>query len=580
MQKLKVFIHKKGYLLIFLLLWLYLIIRGITVFYIHDEIVTKWAYMIDWNYLPYTGFLDANNHFVNSFFGGLFYRIFNTDAPIIYRLGNLLAFPLAFWSLFGLKKYFRNQLNFLALLTAIFCSAFIIEYFSMARGYGLSIAFLLSCIHQAIHFFDGKKYTNLLLSILSAILAVYSNMSLLPLALIVLFSLGLYMLYYKNYKAILFPVIALIPLIYAAQYAFHLKENGRLYYGGNDGFFLDTVKSLTEYLWNLYHPALNAMLVIASVFILLTVIINIRKDKKYFSALNFVGLFFILSIVNIIVQHYILDVLWPLDRAVIYLPILFFIALFLSIDQFKIKTPAILIGTITLVLFVFDINFSHSKFFYYEHFDEELISKIPETTNGITTSTGGRFWVMDNEIMRNKNLKTFAFQNSPNKRDTLQDYIVSTLKIRPELKNLYHTIHQDDISKLTLFERNSFLKRKILFSKKVDINNDAEYLMIHEDNYENNLLLRVKGNIKNFALNKEFPLIITTENQETLEKDMYQGFSILQSSSINKDGCIDLDLSFVIHKSNIANKYKMYIYNKGQQKLIGDLIFETYILSN
>ena len=81
---------------LFVFLWVYLIIRANTVFYVHDEIVTKWAYMISWNPFPYQGYIDANNHFLNSLLGGLFIRLFKSDSMWVVRLPNILSFPLFF----------------------------------------------------------------------------------------------------------------------------------------------------------------------------------------------------------------------------------------------------------------------------------------------------------------------------------------------------------------------------------------------------------------------------------------------------------------------------------------------------
>lgn len=130
---------------IFVLLWAYIIVRAFTVFFIHDEIVTKWCYVIDWNAFPNQGFVDANNHFLTSFLAGLFVRLFDSESMFIMRLGSVLAFPIYFWSIYRLKPLFRQKWNFYGLLIGLVCATFLIEFFSLARGYGLSLAFFVFC---------------------------------------------------------------------------------------------------------------------------------------------------------------------------------------------------------------------------------------------------------------------------------------------------------------------------------------------------------------------------------------------------------------------------------------------------
>ncbi|MCG8700605.1 MAG: hypothetical protein MI922_21300, partial [Bacteroidales bacterium] len=135
--------EKKEFLLVaslFVLLWGYIIARAFIVFLSHDEIVTKWGYMISWNPFPYQGYIDANNHFVNSLLGGFFIRLFQSDSVVVVRLANILSFPLYFWSLYGFRSYFNRRINFYGLLIFLTCTEFIIEFFGMSRGYGISMA--------------------------------------------------------------------------------------------------------------------------------------------------------------------------------------------------------------------------------------------------------------------------------------------------------------------------------------------------------------------------------------------------------------------------------------------------------
>lgn len=565
---------------LFIFLWVYLMVRSYTVFFITDEIETKWAYMVKWNPLPYMGYIDANNHFLNSFLGGLFYRIFNSDAAWIIRLPNILAFPLFFWSVCRLAPFFKQRIHFYALLASLVGSAFIIEYFALARGYGLSIAFFMAGLQFLLHYFRKEKTTACIGSILCLILAVYSNMSLVPLVLLAFAYLGLHLVIKKEFTRLTMVVIGLAPVLYAIQYAFHLKEIGKLYYGGEEGFFVNTVHSLSQYLWNVGHPFLDVFLSLIFLGIGATLLFNLKKHRSLFHSGFVLQAFCLAAVANILAQHYILGVKFPEDRAAIYLVLLFFGALFFSLDYWQKKWPSYLLIAIAIGHFVYDFNFSKSKFFYYEHFDEELISSIPDEVLGTPATTGARFWKMDNERMRQCNLNSFAFQNTYRDIDTLQDYIISTDIIRPDLKQKYHVKYQDPISKLTLYERDTFLKRQLIKTDAIFLDDNKEFFDFVNMPLEGPLLLRITGTLYDITDQTSFPIVVSTENTVRQEVDIYDGLNFLESCTVNERHEIEVDMSFAVGKNNGANLFKSYIWNPQKMHVSGQFKVEIYRLYN
>jgi hypothetical protein len=564
----------------FALLWTYLIIRSHTVFLITDEIVTKWSYMIDWNPLPYMGYIDANNHFLNSFLGGLFYRIFHSDASWVIRLPNVLAFPLFFWSAMRFAPFFKQKVNFYGLLVVLTCSAFIIEYFALARGYGLSIAFFMAAIQFLLHFVQSSKNSNFYWSLICFLLAVYSNMSLVPLVLLAFVYLGLFLTLKKSFPQLTLLVAALVPIFYAIQYSFHLKEIGKLYYGGENGFYQDTLHSITQYFWNTGNIYLDIALTLVFLGIIYTAVVVFFQHKSIFNPTIILYSFCVAAVANILAQHYLLGVKFPEDRAAIYLPLLFFTAVFFALDHWNKKWPVLLLIGITIPHFVYDFNFEKSKFFYYEHFDEELISSIPESILGTPPTTGARFWKMDNERMRQSNLNSFAFQNTYRDIDTLQDYIISTELIRPDLLLRYTVKYQDPISKLTLFERKKFLKRELIETKAVVINGDKEYFDFASIPMNESILMRINGTLFDMNDRQSFPIVVSTEHNETRAVNTYDGFNFLESCTINERGEIQVDMSFALDKNEDINLFKSYIWNPNRLHISGQFTVEIYRLHN
>ena len=96
-------------LLLFFSLWTFVIVRAVTVFYIHDEIVTKWAYMIDWNPFPYQGYIDANNQFLISLLGGFLFAFFSRMRCGLFVWPVSFGFSLYFFSIVGFRRYFNQS---------------------------------------------------------------------------------------------------------------------------------------------------------------------------------------------------------------------------------------------------------------------------------------------------------------------------------------------------------------------------------------------------------------------------------------------------------------------------------------
>jgi len=562
--------------LLFVFLWVYLFIRAYTVFYIHDEIVTKWAYMVLWNPLPYHGYIDANNHFLNSLFGGFFIRLFQSDSMLIVRLSSLLSFPLFFWSIFGLRNFFRERINFYWLLISLTCSAFIIEYFGLARGYGISIALMVFAIQQTLVFFKKVKIKHFIFSLFAWILAVSSNLTLIPFALIGLIYLSSFLWKEQLKKWIIVIILFMFPLGYAIKYSFYLKQIGKLYLGGQDGFISVTLHSLTPYLWNTENLLVDFILMILATFILFTIIWNFIQTKDFYKTNLVFSLFFVFGVGNILFQNWFLGINFPEDRAALYLVIFFFGGLCFAIDYWKNKWLAYPFILLTLVLFGSHFNFKKSIFFYYEHFDIELLTKIPNQIKGIPPSTGERRSCVDNELIREEKLPLLALQLADTPSDTLEDYIITRKEWRPDIFNLYHPIHKDKISDLILFERNVFLPRKKIKETVLQINGTNEYNNLYIEKMMKPLFLRCSGFLEDMNVFKEATLIFSAEDSINHKHIYYQGVPLTESCAIQENGKISFDFTFTMNNYIKANQVKVYFWNKKKINQKGEIKLEVY----
>ena len=532
--------------------------------------------MIAWNPFPYQGYVDANNHFINSLLGGLFIRLFQSDSMWIIRLPSLLAFPLYFWSIFGLRNFFEHKINFYWLLIALTCSAFLIEYFGLARGYGISMALLVFALLQTLLCFRDGKINHLIAALFAWVFAIYANLTLIPFALAGLVYLAVYLWKEDRKRWIGAIGVALIPIGYAVKYSFHLKEVGKLYLGGQEGIVDTTLHSLTPYLWNVENAVIDIALVAVTLFLAFTVIWNFSRRKNIFDSRMVFSLFLILGVCNILGQNWLLGINFPQDRAAIYLVIFFFGGLCFAIDYWKNKWLAYPFILLTLGFFGFHLNLNKSIFFYYEHFDIELLTKIPSQVNGIPPITGGRFWRMDNELTREENLPLNVLQAVRNPSDTLQDYLVQRTENRAGLSNLYHPIHQDMISGLVLFERNHFLPRTKTVEKNFHLNQAQEFNILYEQPIDKPMFFRCSGTLEDMDMFKKVSLIFSADDTINQERIYYQAIAMVENCAIQENGELRFDFSVAVPTYSKANKSTFYIWNADKTKLKGEIKLEVY----
>lgn len=557
--------------LLFLLVWLYLCLRGDSVFYVHDEIVSKWSYMIDWNFRPYKGYIDANNHFLNSFLGGMFIRLFGSDNILIVRLGSILAFPLYFFSLYSLKPLFRFKWPFFFLLISCCCSQFLLDFFSLARGYALAWSFLVAALATGIKYLEKNKIKWGFFSLAFCLLSAYANLSFLPTVLSCIGLIAWISYRHGQLKHFVLPLIlSLGAFLYLLFYAFELQNIGKLYLGSANNYFATVVEPISNYLFNTAGFGSNLLFVLISLATLLFLIKDILKIKSLNGRMVF-PLLFILSTSAILLQNLLLGINFPEDRGVGYLLVLFLGSLAFLLDRQKFAYASIPFLLLFAIFFGLKANLSHTLVYDYEHFDEQLLHLIPEETEGIPTSTGGRFWAIDNELSRTGKWPSRSFQNSPNEEDTLSDYIITLKELQRNLPLYYETIYEDTISSLSLYRRKQFLKRQKIDSQTTTFDNNHEFTELYSELSSEAVFIQINGNVEEASIFRDYPILVTAENEESKEQYFYQGFGPISSAPITAEGAVHFNLTYALNKYSENSRIKIYIYNPKHYYIKGSI---------
>ena len=183
---------------------------------------------------------------------------------------------------------------------------------------------------------------------------------------------------YNFKKTFLYSIgIALVLIIIIYEPIRKLKQGGNLYYGGNTGFYNDTLGSLAKY--SFYSPNSNMLIHYAlNIFVcilLLSILFSFFFNRTIFSKKNIILSVTALCILSVILQHYLLGTLYLIDRtALFFYPLLIFCLCF-ALNDFSKKLFS---KVIILIVIAFGLNFmNHANLYktaiwYFDSYSKEI----------------------------------------------------------------------------------------------------------------------------------------------------------------------------------------------------------------
>lgn len=331
---------------LFLFLFTYLLLRVFVTDTLHDELATYFFYIYHGDFYGETIEWDANNHLLNSLLGRWLYLAFGDYFPI-FRLPNALAFVLYFFGIRKLVKEIKTPFfNSLALI-ALTCIPFVFEYFGYCRGYGLSMAFLIWVFIFVKKYSSSYHWKDLLFVYVFLILAISANLTLINTALLTGTYLGIITIFKKPFKLrnylkhIFISIVFLVGLLPFIRFSLQLKIGGALYYGGLDGIWDVTGKSLVQYV--LFNDSDLFMYFFLTLFVGIGFyLIQFIRKSSFSSSINqpvlFYAFLFFGNLFGSLVLAWLLDVNYPMNRTGVYfIPMLLFLVIEILENSEKIK---------------------------------------------------------------------------------------------------------------------------------------------------------------------------------------------------------------------------------------------------
>ncbi len=304
----------------------YVILRSYHLSFTYDEAASY--FLINGNANPNS----ANNHILNTFLMRICSSLFG-NSELALRLPNVLSFGLYIVGCFLILRNLKNKWFAIVGGSLLLFNPIIIEFFSLARGYGISIGFLMLSLYFLLRRnFNYSSYKLLIrdftFSMFFAILAIFANLTTVNyyIAILAIFIIQYLLLSRQSlnlsYKTHLsFVGIALltcIPLYFCIIRLLLLSELHELYFGVD--FIEHSLNSLIFYsLYLSEYPSLVFVLIKLGIIVSLPLGILSMFIKRPISK-NFLIItsLLIILIIGLIVEHYLFDSRYPYGRTALY----------------------------------------------------------------------------------------------------------------------------------------------------------------------------------------------------------------------------------------------------------------------
>jgi hypothetical protein len=365
-------------------LFLFIFTKSTVSSFTHDE-------SLSYNMYVHKTFVDiisnkntyTNNHLLNTICMKYSEKVFGTS-ELALRLPNLLMLIVFFAYII---LFFRKSHPFvrITIFVLMFANSYLIDFFGLARGYGMSIAFMIMSLYHLIRSFDSKKNVHLILFNLAALFSILSSFTSLDYYVAALFIFNLISFiecrfithekfnFFKRNKVNIVLFLVIILVLFEPVRSFITLNP--INFAGKKGFISNTLYSLISHTILNVSFSLNVMKLLEFIVILLVLFsvivfgLNVWRANKEFlaksKALIIVNLLLLTISVLTIIQHYLFKADYLVGRFALFLVPLFFLNVGFLYEYFlKIRYKVVLHSIAFLLAFLAATNFYANANFY------------------------------------------------------------------------------------------------------------------------------------------------------------------------------------------------------------------------
>lgn len=325
-------------------LFLYSAIRSMVVAITFDEAWSHLEMQHGWGDIFWCRPANSNNHVGNTLLMKACGTMFG-EQPWALRLPNVLAHGLYLYWTMALARRLRQPVWVLLAFILLNFQPYVLDFFSLARGYGLAMAMVAGALNQLLAYRERPVPKHLFWNALLAALAVFFNFAFLHFFLANAALAFFFIVAQANANAsrwsakVAFAGKHLLPMVVtAAMLALYLRvpvralvEAKEFYYGGTTGFWDDTVFTLGHAL--LYkvdywpHDLWLLLKVVAFLLVGIGVTAFVTFVRHGFRLLDtpmaWFAVLLLVPALAMILQHKWLGSMYPIYRTALYLVPLF-----------------------------------------------------------------------------------------------------------------------------------------------------------------------------------------------------------------------------------------------------------------
>jgi hypothetical protein len=338
--------ERAGFALLAVLATAYVVARAWAVPFVNDEARTFFLFNEVGRFQPWYAYWDAANHLLCTALGQVCYLIFGPAAWSL-RLPSVLSFGVYLWYVWRLGVLLVHRPVRWVFWLAMLFTPVLIEFFSLYRGYGMGIAFLLMAVFHLIRYARTGERLHFLGALAGMLLAAYASFTLMILwsGILVLLALMALRTEGRGWRlarmATAWTILGAMPLCYLASYGLDLAKRGALYSGTSGGLVRGSMPSV---LWPMFHvdPHLPfGLLVLCLIGLIVHGSAGIfrRERWKWPSPLEVLAMLMCMEIAGRYVLNITSGILFPTDRAALHFVPLIAMLFAFTVDEVSVKRP-------------------------------------------------------------------------------------------------------------------------------------------------------------------------------------------------------------------------------------------------
>ncbi len=436
----------------------YTVVRASIVSITHDEAFSQIYYGVK-SYLEIAKSPAPhipNNHILNTLLFKASAQLFGLSHFTI-RLPNLL-FYAAFlvFSIIWLRSFKSNTLKICGFLL-LHANVYVLDFFALARGYGMGCALLFISLFYLFRYRDTKKTSAISYGIIAAALATYANFTFLYAFVAVALTYNLQFVAERNNWKILLKKnlpIGSTAIGLAFLIVLPLKKISGDLFGGADSFFDNTVKSLSHsYLYSnsgKFTMLLAYLVVCLFLLALIFLLFKILKKRHFISSkFSVASSVLVVVILMQIVQHHILGTPYITHRtAILYFPLftVFLICWLQVLWQQGVNAQKFALALSVLLAFgaalntVLRANLKSAFEWQYDAYNEDIVKDLTKMHTGENIRLGNT-WFYEPGLNFYKQSKPLPWLHTINRESLYakNDYYLVNFNMNPDFLTMVQT---------------------------------------------------------------------------------------------------------------------------------------------